>query len=57
MLLGELNLPDFCWKDETVGCKRFRRFLECVEENLLTLVIHIMWWMAKGWVMVSLICY
>lgn len=38
MLLGEFNLPDFSWKDKTVGCNRFRRSLDCVEENLTQMV-------------------
>jgi len=31
--ITDFNLPDICWKSNMVGCKQFRRFLECVGYN------------------------
>ena len=39
VLVGDFNLPDVCWKYNTVERKRSRRFLECVEENFLTQLV------------------
>ncbi|GAB0183898.1 hypothetical protein GRJ2_000855100 [Grus japonensis] len=33
---GDFNLPDACWKYNTAERKQSRRFLECVEDNVLT---------------------
>lgn len=40
VLLGEFDLPDFSWKDKTVGCSRFRRPPGCVEEYFLTQMVY-----------------
>jgi len=37
--VGDLNLPDFCWKYSTAERKQSRRFLECVEDNFLTQLV------------------
>ncbi|KAK4813839.1 hypothetical protein QYF61_001937 [Mycteria americana] len=36
VLVGDLNLPDVCWKYNTAERKQSRRFLECVADNFLT---------------------
>ncbi|GAB0175367.1 hypothetical protein GRJ2_000001900 [Grus japonensis] len=36
VLVGDFNLPDFCWKYNTAERKQSRRFLERVEDNFLT---------------------
>ena len=38
--MGDFNLPDICWKYNTVERKQSRRFLECVEENFLTELVR-----------------
>jgi len=35
-----MNLPDVCWKYNTVERKQSRRFLECVEDNFLTQLVR-----------------
>ncbi|PKU30494.1 rna-directed dna polymerase from mobile element jockey-like [Limosa lapponica baueri] len=35
VLMGDFNLPDVYWKDNTAERKQSRRFLECVEDNFL----------------------
>jgi len=35
VLVGDFNLPVICWKYNTAERKQSRRFLECVEENIL----------------------
>ena len=37
--MGDFNLPDVCWKYDTVDRKQSRRFLECVEDNFLTWLV------------------
>ncbi|GAB0203746.1 hypothetical protein GRJ2_002840200 [Grus japonensis] len=39
VLVGDLNLPDVCWKYNTAERKQSRRFLECVEDNFLTQLV------------------
>ncbi|GAB0177924.1 hypothetical protein GRJ2_000257700 [Grus japonensis] len=34
--MGEFNLPEVCWKCNTVERKQSRRFLECVEDYFRT---------------------
>lgn len=36
VILRDFNLPDICWKYNTVERKQSRRFLEHVEDNFLT---------------------
>jgi len=33
--MGDLNLPDICWKYNTAETKQSRRLLECVGDNFL----------------------
>ncbi|GAB0184386.1 hypothetical protein GRJ2_000903900 [Grus japonensis] len=40
VLMGDLNHPDICWKDNTAGHKQSRRFLECIDDNFLLQVIE-----------------
>ncbi|PKU26923.1 selenoprotein n [Limosa lapponica baueri] len=35
VLMGDFNHPDICWKDNTEGHKKSRRFLACVNDNFL----------------------
>jgi len=37
--MGDFNLSDICWKYNTAERKRFRRFLECAEDNFLTQLV------------------
>jgi len=39
VLVGDFNLPDICWKQNTAERKQPRRFLECVEDNFLTQLV------------------
>ena len=39
VLVGNFNLPEVCWKYNTVEKKQSRRFLECVEDNFLTQLV------------------
>ncbi|KAK4815716.1 hypothetical protein QYF61_006754 [Mycteria americana] len=40
VLVGDFNLPDFCWKYNTAERKQSRRFLECVaDDNFLTQLV------------------
>ncbi|KAK4827898.1 LOW QUALITY PROTEIN: hypothetical protein QYF61_022321 [Mycteria americana] len=39
VLVGDFNLLDVCWKYNTVERKQFRKFLECVEDNVLTQLV------------------
>ena len=32
VLMGDFNHPDICWKDNTAGHKKSRKFLECVDD-------------------------
>ena len=38
--MKDFNLPDVFWKYNTVDRKQSRRFLECVEDNLLTQLVR-----------------
>lgn len=40
VLMRDFNQPDIGWRDNTAGHKQSRRFLECIEDNFLTLVIE-----------------
>ncbi|GAB0183760.1 hypothetical protein GRJ2_000841300 [Grus japonensis] len=40
VLMGDLHHPNICWRDNTVGHKQSRRFLECVDDNFLLQVIE-----------------
>lgn len=33
-----LNHPDICWKDNTVGRKQSRSFLECIDDFLTQVI-------------------
>ncbi|GAB0193305.1 hypothetical protein GRJ2_001795800 [Grus japonensis] len=33
--MGDFNHPDTCWRDNTAGHEKSRRFLECVDDNFL----------------------
>ncbi|RMC13075.1 hypothetical protein DUI87_10606 [Hirundo rustica rustica] len=35
VLVGDFNLPDICWELNTAERRQSRKFLECVENNLL----------------------
>lgn len=35
-LTGNFNHPDSCWRDNTAGHKQPRRFLKCMNDNILT---------------------
>jgi len=35
VLMEDLNHPDICWKDNTASHKQSRRFLDCVDVNVL----------------------
>jgi len=35
VILGNFNHPNICWRDNTAGYKQSRRFLECVDDNIL----------------------
>ncbi|GAB0184113.1 hypothetical protein GRJ2_000876600 [Grus japonensis] len=39
VLVGDFNLPDVCWKYNTVERKQSRRFLECAEDYFLTQLV------------------
>ena len=38
ILLGDLNHPNIWWKSSTASCRRSRRLLGCVEDNILSQV-------------------
>ncbi|PKU32130.1 dtw domain-containing protein 2 [Limosa lapponica baueri] len=40
VLMGDFNHPDICWKDNTAGHKKSRKFLECVNDNFLLQMIE-----------------
>ncbi|GAB0186320.1 hypothetical protein GRJ2_001097300 [Grus japonensis] len=40
VLMGDLNHPDICWKDNTAGLKQSRKFLEQINGNFLAWVIE-----------------
>lgn len=40
VLMGDFNFPDICWKYSAMEKKQIRRFLECVENILLTPVVR-----------------
>ncbi|GAB0187691.1 hypothetical protein GRJ2_001234400 [Grus japonensis] len=35
VLMGDFNHPDICWRDNAAEHKQSRKFLECVDDNLL----------------------
>lgn len=37
--MGDFNHLHVCWETGTADCKQSRRLLECVEDNLLVLVL------------------
>ncbi|KAK4826309.1 hypothetical protein QYF61_007156 [Mycteria americana] len=39
VLVGDINLPDVCWKYNTAERKQSGRFLECVADNFLTQLV------------------
>jgi len=39
ILLGYFKHPNICWKSSTASCRQSRRFVECIEDNFLSLVI------------------
>lgn len=42
------SLPDVCWKYNTEERKQPRRFLECLEDNLLTQLVRAYWRRCPG---------
>ncbi|PKU48684.1 glycerol kinase [Limosa lapponica baueri] len=40
VLMGDFNHPDICWKDNTAGHMKSRKFLECVNDNFLLQMIE-----------------
>ncbi|GAB0204485.1 hypothetical protein GRJ2_002914100 [Grus japonensis] len=40
ILMGDFNHPNICWRDNKVGHKQSKRFLECVGDNFLLQVIE-----------------
>ncbi|PKU37033.1 dtw domain-containing protein 2 [Limosa lapponica baueri] len=40
VLMGNFNHPDICWKDNTAGHKKSRKFLECVDDNFLLQMVE-----------------
>jgi len=35
VLMGDFNLPDICWWDNTARHKQSKRFLDCLDDNFL----------------------
>ena len=35
VLMGDFNHPEICWRDNTAGHQKSKRFLECVDDNFL----------------------
>jgi len=35
VLTGDFNHPNICWRNNRVGHKKSRRFLDCVDDNFL----------------------
>jgi len=44
VLIGDFNHPTICWRDNTAGHKQSRRFLNCVDDNILLQVTKILQW-------------
>ncbi|PKU38249.1 dtw domain-containing protein 2 [Limosa lapponica baueri] len=40
VLMGDFNHPDICWKDNTAGHMKSRKFLECINDNFLLQMIE-----------------
>ncbi|PKU28257.1 dtw domain-containing protein 2 [Limosa lapponica baueri] len=40
VLMGDFNHPDICWRDNTAGHKKSRKFLECIDDNFLLQVME-----------------
>ncbi|KAK4806898.1 hypothetical protein QYF61_012619 [Mycteria americana] len=40
VLMGDFKHPDICWRNNTAGHKKSRRFLEGIDNNFLTQVIE-----------------
>jgi len=38
--MGDFNLPDVYWKYNTAERKQSKKFLECMEDNLLTQLVR-----------------
>ncbi|PKU46497.1 hypothetical protein llap_3216 [Limosa lapponica baueri] len=38
--MGDFNHPSICWKDNTAGHKKSRKFSECVDDNLLLQMVE-----------------
>jgi len=38
--MGDFNHPNICWRDNTARHKKSRRFLECIDDNILLQVIE-----------------
>jgi len=36
VLVRDFNHPDICWRDNTAGHRKSRRFLERIDDNFLT---------------------
>jgi len=40
VLMGDLNHPDICWRDNTAWNKELKMFLECIDDNFLFQVVQ-----------------
>ncbi|PKU31806.1 dtw domain-containing protein 2 [Limosa lapponica baueri] len=40
VLMGDFNHPDMCWRDNTAGHKKSRKFLEHVDDNFLLQLVE-----------------
>ncbi|PKU36537.1 glycerol kinase [Limosa lapponica baueri] len=38
--MGDFNHPDICWRDNTAGHTKSRKFLECVDDNFLLQMVE-----------------
>ncbi|PKU44428.1 dtw domain-containing protein 2 [Limosa lapponica baueri] len=38
--MGDFNHPDICWRDNTTGHEKSRKFLECVDDNYLLQMVE-----------------
>ncbi|PKU27650.1 glycerol kinase [Limosa lapponica baueri] len=40
VLMGYFNHPNICWRDNTAGHRKSRKFLECVDDNFLLQMVE-----------------
>ncbi|PKU48494.1 rna-directed dna polymerase from mobile element jockey-like [Limosa lapponica baueri] len=38
--MGNFSHPDICWRDNTAGCKKSKKFLECIDDNFLLQMVE-----------------